>query len=231
MAKHVVVSDQKLVLATEEDLQKISAGSIPGGFSKLFNSVIDSGAFARLPVPGQRVYVVMARLANHDRTGRFVFNASVGQIAEAIGSNRRTAIDGTKSLIENMLLAVVGKPAISTGLATRYQLLIPGHPSAETESGVVPKRNQGQCRNGTSTGAEMEPAPSAETAPFKEQYKKKNSSKTRDGLVDLGVGNPMLDRILKEYSEDLLLQKVDAERTGPPASSLLLRNVPTASHA
>jgi hypothetical protein len=100
---------------------------VPGGFSKLFNRVIDTGQWAALPDAGRAVYIPMVRLADPHGGG---FRARVGlaSLMKHSGLSRSSVKRGLKAIQEAGLVAIVRRGGVSAegqNHTNIYELLVP----------------------------------------------------------------------------------------------------------
>ena len=105
---------------------------IPGGFAKLFNRVIDYGAWAELPDAARTVYVPMARFAE----GRDGFRVRIGLAAlmKYTRLSRSSIKRALRALLEARLIALVRAGGVApdgTNRTNVYQLLLPEPEAAE----------------------------------------------------------------------------------------------------
>lgn len=103
--------------------------SIPGGFSKMFNRAVGSGALSRCSQSGQALYPFLVWLA--DQAHQFtISDASHVYLQKITGMSQNTIRGGLQSLRDNHLLHVIREARRPTathplGQAAAYQLLVP----------------------------------------------------------------------------------------------------------
>jgi hypothetical protein len=199
-------------------------GAIPGGFSQLFNRVISSLSYAKLPEAAKLVYPALVWMADHRR--QFVIeNRGYTEIARYAGVSRSTAQKGLARLIDSGLvrLALAARPNGFGGLtANIYQLLVPidGIDQPEfTERAARPhtvSRERGIPQGGTPLGREPVRLPTANRAdpvPRSGRYKqeeelKNNNSVAKQQLAAAGIREPVLGRLVGENDEEQLLLRL-----------------------
>ena len=114
--------------------------AVAGGYLKVFNRLIDSGAWATLPDAARAVYLPLARFA--DARENFKTRAGLAALMKHTGLSRSSVKRGLRALQDARLLAVVrvgGVAADGTNRTNVYQLLVPAEPGdAETLRGGKP---------------------------------------------------------------------------------------------
>ena len=112
--------------ATAGQESQAAHANVPGGYLKVFNRLIDSGAWATLPDAARAVYLPLARFA--DAREGFRTRAGLAALMKHTGLSRSSVKRGLKSLQEARLLTVVrvgGVAADGTNRTNVYQLLVP----------------------------------------------------------------------------------------------------------
>jgi hypothetical protein len=141
------IQTHQIRVDTEEDLVTVQIGgegSVPGGFAKFFNRVIDSEAWARLSDAGRAAYMPLVRFADH----RNQYRVQIGQAAlmKYSGLSRSSAKRAIKDLLTSKLIVLVeqgGVTADGRNESNLYQLMVPidpkprmtvGSPSADGQA-------------------------------------------------------------------------------------------------
>jgi hypothetical protein len=206
--RSIVESDSPLVVTTADELRTAYQRAIPGGFSKLFNRLIDSGAYAQLSVPAQRIYPVLVRLANFDREEQFVFDGSIRSIAKRTGCNLSTAVRGLRDLAAAKLMVKLVDGTGEPGrVSSRFQLLIP-QPDPKTEAGGYPKTgSRGDAEAKSHGDFKSASTPDPESASFKAHTKKSHNKVS--GILELaGIHEPTRSRLVQTIDEQELMLRV-----------------------
>jgi len=209
-------------------------GAIPGGFSQLFNRVISSLSYAKLPEAAKLVYPALVWMADHRR--QFVIeNRGYTEIARYAGVSRSTAQKGLARLIDAGLvrLARAARPNGFGGLtANIYQLLVPidGVDTSDVfEQPYTVSRERGIPRNSTPVSREPvrgSTAKRADPVPRSGRYKqeeelKNNNSVAKSKLASAGIREPVLSRLASNNEEaQLLLRLKDWENRCKAGSKL-----------
>ena len=104
-------------------------GTVPGGFAKLFNRVIDSEAWARLSDAGRAAYLPLVRFADH----RNAYRVQIGQagLMKYAGLSRSSIKRAIKDLLASGLVVLVEQGGVSAdgrNESNLYQLMVPTDP-------------------------------------------------------------------------------------------------------
>ena len=104
--------------------------AVPGGFAKVFNRVVDGGAWAGLPDAARACYLPLVRHAD----AREGFRVQVGQAAliRLTGLSRSSVKRGMKALLDSRLVVVVAEGGVTDDNRNEsnvYQLLVPPAPT------------------------------------------------------------------------------------------------------
>jgi hypothetical protein len=162
----------QIQVETEEEFVTVQIGgegSVPGGFAKFFNRVIDSEAWARLSDAGRAAYLPLVRFADN----RNQYRVQIGQAAlmKYAGLSRSSIKRALKDLLTSRLIVLVEQGGVTPdgrNESNLYQLMIPvdpkprmtGGPSytaaGETRGGPLANPLQGQSRT-PSVAAEEPP--------------------------------------------------------------------------
>ena len=117
----------RLCIGQRDDEERAGGhAAVPGGYAKVFNRLIDCGAWARLPDAGRAVYLPLARFA--DAREGFRTRAGLATLMKNTGLSRSSVKRGLKALQDAGLLVVVrpgGVSADGTNRSNVYQLLVP----------------------------------------------------------------------------------------------------------
>lgn len=231
-------------------------GAIPGGFSQLFNKVICSFAYARLPEAAKLIYPALVWMADHRR--QFVIeNRGYGEISKYAGVSRSTAQKGIAKLTEAGLirLARAARRTRDGGLtANVYQLLVPiegledddaepyrdaAHPRTVSQAAPVTGADTPLDRQAAHTSSDKRHVPVPRSGrPTKKVKKQSSKTVAKSGkssaaakvskqvpapkltvananleaaeawLVERGVGDPLLRRLLAEAEPEMIRQHV-----------------------
>lgn len=130
------VHTHQIRVDTEEELVTVQIGgegSVPGGFAKLFNRVIDSEAWAHLSDAGRAAYIPMVRFADH----RNQYRVQIGQAAlmKYAGLSRSSIKRAIKDLLQSRLLVLIEQGGVTPdgrNESNLYQLMIPVDPRPRT---------------------------------------------------------------------------------------------------
>jgi hypothetical protein len=114
---------------TEEDLVTVQIGgegSVPGGFAKLFNRVVDTQAWARLSDAARAAYIPMVRFADH----RNQFRVQIGQagLMKYSGLSRSSIKRAIKDLLASRLIVLIEQGGVTPdgrNESNLYQLMVP----------------------------------------------------------------------------------------------------------
>lgn len=198
-------------------------GSIPGGFSQLFNRVISSFTYARLPEAAKLVYPALVWMADHRR--QFVIeNRGYGEIARYAGVSRSTAQKGLARLIDAGLarLACPARPDGRGGLtANVYQLLVPIEgidpmpayepPRTVSRTTPVPPKSTPPVRE----TAQPRPAKRQAAVPGNGRLYQEGESKNQQQpnaaaakLAAAGIREPVLSNLTGQKSQEELLLRL-----------------------
>lgn len=134
------VQRHKIEVETEEEAVTVTIGgdgtAIPGGFAKLFNRVIDTGAWARLSDSARAAYLPLVRFADH----RNQFRVRLGQAAllKYTGLSRSSIKRAMKELLAHRLVVLVEQGGVTEAgenESNLYQLMVPVEPKARLTGG------------------------------------------------------------------------------------------------
>jgi hypothetical protein len=135
------VHTHQIHVQTDEDLVTVQIGgegSVPGGFAKLFNRVVDTQAWARLSDAARAAYIPLVRFADH----RNQYRIQIGQAAlmKYAGLSRSSIKRAIKDLLASRLLVLIeqgGVTADGRNESNLYQLMVPveGRAGGPTGSG------------------------------------------------------------------------------------------------
>ncbi|HEX8911729.1 MAG TPA: hypothetical protein VF796_05175 [Humisphaera sp.] len=111
-------------------------GSVPGGFAKLFNRVVDSEAWANLSDAARAAYIPLVRFADH----RNQFRIQIGQasLMKYSGLSRSSIKRAVKDLLASRLIVLVeqgGVTADGRNESNLYQLMVPTDPKPRLVGG------------------------------------------------------------------------------------------------
>ncbi|QOV89462.1 helix-turn-helix domain-containing protein [Humisphaera borealis] len=117
---------------TAEELVTVQIGgegSVPGGFAKFFNRVVDSEAWAHLSDAGRAAYIPMVRFADH----RNQYRVQIGQasLMKYAGLSRSSIKRAIKDLLQSKLLVLVEQGGVTPdgrNESNLYQLMVPVDP-------------------------------------------------------------------------------------------------------
>ena len=129
----------QISVQTDEDLVTVQIGgegSVPGGFAKLFNRVIDSEAWARLSDAGRAAYIPLVRFADH----RNQYRIQIGQAAlmKYAGLSRSSIKRAIKDLLASRLIVLVEQGGVTPdgrNESNLYQLMVPVDPKSRAMIG------------------------------------------------------------------------------------------------
>lgn len=111
-------------------------GGIPGGFAKLFNRIIDSGAWARLSDAARAAYLPLVRLADH--RNQFQVRAGQAALMKHSGLSRSSIKRAMRELLASRLVVLVhqgGVNAAGENQSNLYQLMVPVESPARCTGG------------------------------------------------------------------------------------------------
>lgn len=136
------VHTHQIRVETAEELVTVQIGgegSVPGGFSKLFNRVIDSEAWANLSDAGRAAYIPLVRFADH----RNQFRVQIGQasLMKYAGLSRSSIKRAIKDLLQSRLLVLVEQGGVTPdgrNESNLYQLMVPVDPKPRAIGGIMP---------------------------------------------------------------------------------------------
>ncbi len=121
------VGQQSFVAAANFPFDVVPQGTtVPGGFSQLFNRVLDLGIYARLGPAAQTLYLPLVRFA--DCRNEYRAAVSVSMLCKRTGCSRTTCNRGLKELLRVGLIRIVeqgGTAQDGLGETNVYQLLNP----------------------------------------------------------------------------------------------------------
>lgn len=177
--------------------------TIPGGFSKMFNSAVLGGYVARVGSSGRQVYYAALLLANHEYYHRF--RASLETISILSGCSKPTTRRGLRDLEKVGLMRVLEKPKPSStregGTPGLYQLEVPAKvdyfkglpplwgwnldPEGGEESlpGAVKKGNPGRRTPETPGGPTAGVVRGAKNVTLKQDKRTRDSNKSDESLT------------------------------------------------
>lgn len=190
-----------------------SPSSVPGGFAKFFNRVIDNGLWADLPDAARAVYLPLVRLA--DGRGPFRARAGLAALMKHSGLSRSSVKRGLKALQDARLIVVVSQGGVGADGVNRsnvYELLVP---EANDEAGVGSPADRGSAQRRTPSRAKAEPAPGpAATRPSVRGGTRTGS--TADPLLRATTKTPSPDAggrvaALEEAEDELVGEDADVE--------------------
>lgn len=123
------VHTHQIHVETEEDLVTVQIGgegSVPGGFAKLFNKVVDTEAWARLSDAARAAYIPLVRFADH----RNQFRVQMGQasLMKYAGLSRSSIKRAIKDLLASRLIVLVEQGGVTPdgrNESNLYQLMVP----------------------------------------------------------------------------------------------------------
>jgi hypothetical protein len=218
--------------------QTDGGGSIPGGFSQLFNRVISTLAYAHLPEAAKLVYPALVWMADHRR--QFVIeNRGYSEIARYAGVSRSTAQKGLARLIDSGLvrLARAARPNGLGGLtANVYQLLVPiegvdtylDQPARTDERPHTVSRDRGVPHRDTPPSRQpAHPSPAKQAVPvprngrYKQEEESQDNNTARAQLAAAGVREPVLSKLIRENSQEELLLRLKDWQTRTAAGAKL----------
>ncbi len=160
----------QIKVETEEENVTVTIGNdggVPGGFAKLFNRVLDSGAWARLSDAARAAYLPLVRCA--DQRNHFRVQMGQSTLMRYSGLSRSSIKRAVKDLLSSKLVVLIEQGGVtSDGLNTSnlYQLMVPAEgrkrtppagPVAGTE-GVQP-RTPSRAKDGPGEGSKANPDP------------------------------------------------------------------------
>lgn len=212
---------------------------VEGGYSQLFNRVMQSGIFAALPLPARAVYTALVYLGDNTRhfivDGKDGKGVNIDRIMAVSGCGETAVKQAIRTLDDRQLIRILrkgGSMPDGTRFASIYQLLLPvagfDHLHKNLPPEVAPRRDTtrypGASRPGTRSSRDPVPDrrttqnPGAKRGSTGSQNVRSNrtdrkvdSSRqtaaaaedsdeqqiaARDLLVERGVGEPLLTRIL-----------------------------------
>ncbi len=155
---------------TEEENVTVTIGNdggVPGGFAKLFNRVLDSGAWARLSDAARAAYLPLVRFA--DQRNHFRVQMGQSTLMRYSGLSRSSIKRAVKDLLTSKLVVLIEQGGVTAdGLNTSnlYQLMVPAEGRKKTPSagsaaeveGVQP-RTPSRVRAGPGEGSKADPDP------------------------------------------------------------------------
>ena len=152
----------QISVQTDEDLVTVQIGgegSVPGGFAKLFNRVIDSEAWARLSDAGRAAYIPLVRFADH----RNQYRIQIGQAAlmKYAGLSRSSIKRAIKDLLASRLIVLVEQGGVTPdgrNESNLYQLMVPVDPKPRATIGGHMAAPAAVDTNGHAYAAAGEPA-------------------------------------------------------------------------
>jgi len=205
---------------TEEENVTVTIGNdggVPGGFAKLFNRVLDSGAWARLSDAARAAYLPLVRCA--DQRNQFRVQMGQSTLMRFSGLSRSSIKRAVKDLLASKLVVLIEQGGVSTdGLNTSnlYQLMVPAEGRKKTSPagpaaipvGVQP-RTPSRVKPDPGEGSKADPDPALHrTRPGAEQ--------TADGGV---AGEPQFRNRTKELNIRPSRAGVDELAAAVPGSS------------
>jgi hypothetical protein len=199
---------------------------IDGGYSQLFNRVMNSGIYADLPLAARAVYTALVYLADNQRQfmidGRDGSGVNVDRIMKVSGCGETAVKQSMKVLADRQLLRVLrkgGSEVNGTRVASIYQLLLPvagyehlskapANRSNASVPGHATTRYPGASRPGTVArpdpvpGREPTPNPSASRPATRSPNVHSSRKETRN--VDRpAVSGPAVGTTTAESSDEL----------------------------
>lgn len=136
------VHTHQIRVDTEDDLVTVQIGgegSVPGGFAKLFNRVIDSEAWARLSDAGRAAYIPLVRFA--DQRNQYRIQMGQASLMKYSGLSRSSIKRAVKDLLASKLIVLVeqgGVTADGRNESNLYQLMVPVDPKPKLIGGAPP---------------------------------------------------------------------------------------------
>ncbi|MDB5297190.1 MAG: hypothetical protein JWO31_3173 [Phycisphaerales bacterium] len=129
----------QISVQTDEDqvtVQVGGEGTVPGGFAKLFNRVVDSEAWARLSDAGRAAYIPLVRFADH----RNQYRIQIGQAAlmKYAGLSRSSIKRAVKDLLASRLIVLIEQGGVTPdgrNESNLYQLMVPVEPRQRAAAG------------------------------------------------------------------------------------------------
>lgn len=155
---------------TEEENVTVTIGNdggVPGGFAKLFNRVLDSGAWARLSDAARAAYLPLVRFA--DQRNQFRVQMGQATLMRYSGLSRSSIKRAVKDLLSSKLVVLIEQGGVTAdGLNTSnlYQLMVPAEgrkkalPAGPAQGieGVQP-RTPSRSKSGPGEGSKADPDP------------------------------------------------------------------------
>jgi hypothetical protein len=209
---------------TEEENVTVTIGNdagVPGGFAKLFNRILDSGAWARLSDAARAAYLPLVRFA--DQRNHFRVQMGQATLMRYSGLSRSSIKRAVKDLLASKLVVLIEQGGVTAdGLNTSnlYQLMVPAEGRKKTPSagpapdgeGVQP-RTPSRAKRGPGEGSKADPDP----APHRTRP---GADRTEDGGV---AGEPQYRNRTKELnirpSRSEPAGGADESRSAAPGSS------------
>lgn len=117
-------------------------GSVPGGFAKLFNRVVDSEAWAKLSDAGRAAYIPMVRFADH--RNQFRVQIGLASLMKYAGLSRSSIKRAVKDLLQSRLLVLIEQGGVTPdgrNESNLYQLMVPVDPKPRAIGGYTPTHN------------------------------------------------------------------------------------------
>lgn len=196
------VHQHKIDIETDQEAVTVTIGgdgaSVPGGFAKLFNRVIDTGVWARLSDSAKSAYLPLVRFADH-RNG---FRIRLGQAAlmKYSGLSRSSTKRAMKELLACKLVVLIEQGGVTEAgenESNLYQLMVPVESRPKRTGGSPADPQGGQGRTPSPAQLEPTPGPVADPPPARER--------TRPGAHRLAEGGsapgPQLRNTLQEDSK------------------------------
>lgn len=112
-------------------------GSVPGGFAKLFNRVVDSEAWANLSDAARAAYIPMVRFADH--RNQFRVQIGLASLMKYAGLSRSSIKRAVKDLLQSRLLVLVEQGGVTPdgrNESNLYQLMVPVDPKPRPIGGL-----------------------------------------------------------------------------------------------
>ena len=156
---------------TEDDLVTVQIGgegSVPGGFAKFFNRVVDSEAWARLSDTARAAYIPMVRFADH--RNQYRVQIGLAALMKYAGLSRSSIKRAIKDLLGSRLLVLLEQGGVTPdgrNESNLYQLMIPveAKPRWPIEPLAYPQPNPQGVRVRTPSQSAPEPTAGSEPNP------------------------------------------------------------------
>lgn len=207
----------------DQVIRTVVEPSVDERWFRIFRAIVKTGVWARLTPAAAKSYVVLAEHVNDEerkRSGRLVAWPAITTIAQYCGISRQAVMGALNELEKGKLIERVRGGGRDT---TKYEILpiksaeiATSHPERPSKRGLRHQtstldhtrqvRLSGEDKQGSRQGSRTLASTRQAGLPQQRQITESDNSRSaRQALIDAGVGDPMLAKLLGANEPEVLL--------------------------